>query len=635
VARDAEDRSGEPHSPLQQQLLAVIGAAQKDGATAAILAQRLGLPVQQVEAELEALVHQGTVFAYARHAGDVHYRLPRKRLLGHLLVEAGIITEQQLGEALAEQERTGEPLGQILVRRDFISNDALGVVLGRQGGFPYVNLRTYPVDVQVLRNVPDALVTGHRVVPFAREGDAVFLAMVDPRDVVAIDQVRVFTRAQIKPFQTTERDFDWILTKYFGVSRKVGESLQTVDDTEALEEDTPAIAVGDSPNDPPVVQMLDSIVQAAVRDGATDIHIEPQAAEAVVRYRIDGILYDKVTLPRAIAGAVASRAKVVAGLDIAERVRPQDGRIRLEWPGRNLDLRIATVGTAFGERVAIRLLDKNRVLLGLERLGLLPEQELAIESLLGRPYGIILVTGPTGSGKTTTLYACLARVNERTRNIVTVEDPVEYNLAGITQIPVRAKMGATFPVVLRAILRQDPDVIMVGEIRDPETAQVAIQAALTGHLVLTTLHTNDAAGAIGRLVDMGVEPYLITSTILAAIGQRLVRRLCPNCRRSYPPGPDLQADLGWISDPADTLYGSEGCAECDHLGYRGRTGVFEVLKITERIRALVLQRQPADVIRDAAQALGMTTMRDSGIAQLRAGVTSVEELRRVIFAAVA
>jgi len=634
VARDAAHPSAETHSPLQKQLLVLIDAVQKDGATASILARRLGLPVQQVEAELAALTQQGTVFAYGRLGEDLRYRLPRKRLLGRLLVEAGIISEQQLEEALAEQERTGEPLGQVLVGRGYVSNDVLGAILGRQGGLPYVNLRTYPIDVEVLRSIPDVLATVHRVVPFAREGDEVLLAMVDPRDVVAIDQVRAFTRARIKPFQTTERDFDWVLTKYFDISRKVGESLQTVDDAEVADLEVPAITVSDSPHDPPVVQMLDSIVQGAVRDGATDIHIEPQAAEAVVRYRIDGILYDKAALPRAVAAAVTSRAKVVAGLDISERVRPQDGRIRLDWSGRNLDLRIATVGTAFGERVAIRLLDKNRVLLGLERLGLLPEQELALEHLLGRPYGIILVTGPTGSGKTTTLYACLARINERSRNIITVEDPVEYHLPGITQIPVRAKMGATFPVVLRAILRQDPDMIMVGEIRDPETAQVAIQAALTGHLVLTTLHTNDAAGAIGRLVDMGVEPYMITSTVLAAIGQRLVRRLCPSCRRSYRPDPDLLAELGLAFDEADVFYAPEGCAECDRLGYRGRTGVFEVLKITDRIRDLVLARQPADVLRDAARALGMTTMRDSGIAKLRDGVNSVEELRRVIFAEV-
>jgi type II secretory ATPase GspE/PulE/Tfp pilus assembly ATPase PilB-like protein len=498
-----------------------------------------------------------------------------------------------------------------------------------------VNLRRQPIDTEVLRSVPDTLITAHRVVPFAREGDAIHLAMVDPRDVVAMDQVRAFTRARVTPFQTTERDFDWILTKYFDLTRKVGESLQTTEEAETAEDlEVPAVVVSDSPHDPPVVQMLDSIIQGASRDGATDVHIEPQADAAIVRYRIDGVLYDKVTLPRAVAAAVTSRAKVIAGLDIAEHVRPQDGRVRLEWSGRDLDLRVATVGTAFGERVAIRLLDKNRVLLGLERLGLLPEQELVVGALLGKPHGIILVTGPTGSGKTTTLYASLARINQRSRNIITVEDPVEYHLPGITQIPVRAKMGATFPVVLRAILRQDPDVVMVGEIRDPETAQVAIQAALTGHLVLTTLHTNNAAGAIGRLIDMGVEPYLITSTVLAAIGQRLVRVLCPACRRPFHPPADLLVELGTAVDDGATLYAPEGCTECDGLGYRGRTGLFEVLKISDRVRELVLERQPAETIRETARALGMATMRQCGVVKLREGVTGVEELRRVVLAGV-
>jgi type II secretory ATPase GspE/PulE/Tfp pilus assembly ATPase PilB-like protein len=282
----------------------------------------------------------------------------------------------------------------------------------------------------------------------------------------------------------------------------------------------------------------------------------------------------------------------------------------------------------------MRILDKDRMQFSLRGVGMEEDAYKRFNRLIQLPHGIILVTGPTGSGKTTTLYACLTRINERSRNIITAEDPVEYHLPGITQIPVRAKMGATFPVVLRAILRQDPDVIMVGEIRDAETAQAAIQAALTGHLVLTTLHTNDAAGAIGRLVDMGVEPYLITSTVLAAIGQRLVRVLCPTCRRAYHPSAELLAEIGPAVEPAATIYAPKGCPECDGLGYRGRSGVFEVLKISDRIRSLVLDRQPADVIREAARAHGMVTMRDCGIARLRDGITSVEELRRVVFAGV-
>jgi len=435
----------------------------------------------------------------------------------------------------------------------------------------------------------------------------------------------------VRPFLTTERDFEWLLSTRFDITRTVTESAEAVGPGEETEPDFAAVTASDSPDDPPVVRLVDSLVQGAVRDGATDIHIEPQADGTAVRYRVDGLLYDKARLPRGVAAAVVSRVKVLAGIDIAERVRPQDGRLLYAVNGHEHDLRIATVGASFGERVTIRMLDKSRVLFGLERLGLLPDQEAVLDRLLARPYGMLFATGPTGSGKTTTLYACISRLNNRARNIMSVEDPVEYHLEGITQIAVRSKMAVSFATGLRAIIRQDPDVIMVGEVRDAETAQIAVQAALTGHLVLSTLHTNDASSAIVRLIDMGVEPYLITSTLLGAVGQRLVRLLCPTCKQPYTASLGEVTEMGLPPDPPVRLHAPKGCPECNHLGYSGRTGVFEIMRMSDEIRDLVLERRPASTIQEAAERGGMRSMRSAGVAKALEGATSLEELRRVVF----
>lgn len=554
-----------------------------------------------------------------------------QKRLGQMLLEAGLITEAQLEEALAEQAKTGQRLGQVLIGRGLVTKHDMGKMLGAQRGNPYVNLATTPIDDQLLRSVPLSLITELRAVPFARAGQEVHVAMPDPTDIVAIDRLSGLLRARVRPFFTTERDFEWLLSTRFNVTQSVGEDLEAAGATGGDEPEFATVVPSDSPLDPPVVRLVDSVIQGAVRDGATDIHIEPQADGTSVRYRIDGLLYDKARLPRGVGGAVTSRVKALAGLDIAERVRPQDGRLLYEYDGREHDLRIASVGSSFGERVTVRVLDKHRVLLGLERLGLLPDQEAVLEGLLAKPYGMILVTGPTGSGKTTTLYAFLNRINERTRNIMTVEDPVEYHLEGITQIAVRTRMAVTFAAGLRAIMRHDPDVVMVGEIRDPETAQIAVQAALTGHLVLSTLHTNNAAGAIVRLIDMGVEPYLITSTLLASVGQRLVRALCTACRRSHEATPDQVQEIGLPSDRPVTLWSPGGCPECGHMGYRGRTGVYEIMRVTDGIRDLILQRRPATTIREAAVREGMRVMDEAGVAKALDGTTSLEELRRVVF----
>jgi len=620
-------------SPLQRRLLAVLDdhAADGDQVTAASLAARVAMPVAEVEAELESLVLLGNLTRTTGDDGQVRYSpAPRRRLLGHMLVDAGLISEAQLQEALAEQQQTGERLGRILIDRGYVSKQALGQMLEAQRGIPYLNLSTYPIDEKLVRDLPEWVILQHKVVPVARVRQEIHVAMLDPTDVLAIDTVARMLQGRVRPFLTTERDFDWAVTKYLDVRRRVDESLQGVPE----EPDVPAGAaavVTEGADAPPVVRVLNSILGDAVRIGATDIHIEPDADQVQVRMRVDGLLQDKATLPAAVASAVVSRLKVLAGMDIAERLRPQDGRILLEIEGRQYDLRVATVGTAFGERAAIRMLNTQQVLLGLERLGLFPQQQAVLERLLARPHGMLLVTGPTGSGKTTTLYAALRHINKRTRNIMTIEDPVEYRLAGITQIPVREKAGVTFGVGLRAILRQDPDVVMVGEIRDAETATTAVQAALTGHLVLSTLHTSHAAGALVRLLDMGVEPYLLTSSILAVIGQRLLRLLCTACRRR---GRANAAEAELLRGQGDQarLFRPVGCPECGDLGYKGRTGIFEIMVMTDDLRELVLQRRPASALQATAVASGMQTLQESARRKVLEGITSVEEYRRLVLA---
>ncbi len=642
MAKDRPNWRSQEHltdasNALRVRLLALCNDQRNgDELTAARASSLLAVPIVEIEAELEALVDLGQLTSQAGSEGETRYSTRRRsRLLGEMLVENGTVTEPQLREALAEQERTGERLGRILIERGYISRQALGETLEAQRGIPYVNLGTYPIDEHLLRSVPEWIVQQHKALPIARVGDEIHLAMLDPTDVVAMDTVGQFLGGRAKPFLITESDLDWALTKFFDVGRKVDQSVLEVAPGDQESRAAASVTMTESPDAPPVVRVLNSIVHDAVRIGATDVHIEPGVDKARVRVRVDGLLYDKAVLPWGVAEQVVSRLKVLAGMDIAERLLPQDGRVLLDVESREYDLRIATVGTAFGERVAIRLLNPQQVLLGLDRLGLFPEQEEVLKSLLVRPHGMILVTGPTGSGKTTTLYAAVSHANEQTRNIMTVEDPVEYRLSGITQIPVREKAGITFERGLRAILRQDPDVVMVGEIRDPQTASVAIQAALTGHLVLSTLHTNNAAGALVRLLDMGSQPYLLTSSVLAVVGQRLVRILCTACKRPYRAR--READLQVLGLPADqdtTLFGPVRCPECDNLGYKGRTGVFEIMVMDDRIRELVLQRKPTSAIMEAAQAAGMHTLRESAVRKVLGGVTSVEELQRLILAEV-
>lgn len=625
---------------LQRKLLAALNGSES---TAAALAVAISAPVTKVEAELEALVRAGSLTRRMGTDGSPYYAgdspssegssskktAPRRAMLGDMLVQAGLITGEQLTAALAEQEQTGLRLGQILVQRGYISKQTLGKFLETQRGVPYADLTAYPIDRQLLQSVPDWIVTQYRVVPLARSGEEIHLAMLDPTDVVAMDAVGRALGGRIRPLLMTETDFDWALTTFFGLGKKVGASLQDVPPDDLAVQETPVV-VAEVADDAPIVRVFNSILDQAIRAGATDVHIEPDADAAHVRFRVDGILFEKASLPPSVAAAVVSRLKVLATMDIGERLRPQDGRMLVQHDGQEYDLRVATVGTVFGERAAIRLLSKRQVQLGLERLGLSPEEMARLQRLLIRPYGMVLITGPTGSGKTTTLYAATAYLNERTRNIITIEDPVEYRLPGITQILVREKAGITFDIGLRGILRQDPDVVVVGEIRDPQTASTAGQAALTGHLVLSTLHTSSAAGALVRLLDLGLEPFLITSSVLALVGQRLLRMLCPACKRPRTLGADEPRLLGFPSDWHPPLFAASGCAECNQLGYKGRTGVFEIIEMTDAVRQAVLDRRAASAVAEAARAAGTVSLRDAAVRKVLEGVTSVEEFRRVI-----
>ncbi|HLW58350.1 MAG TPA: GspE/PulE family protein [bacterium] len=620
-------------TPLHHRLLGIINENSKKGGdvTAAWLAGLLSAPLAEVEADLKALVALGNVIQVPSENGEAHYAVaPRRRFLGELLVELGLLTAAQLQEALAEQARTGERLGAILLARRYVAKQDLGRTLELQHGIPYVNLSAQAIDEQLVRSLPERLLMDHKVVPFARRGDEIDLAMLDPTDILASDAVGRYLKGHVRTFLITEDDFAWAVSKFFDVSRKVGESLVEFSAPDREETETLTVSVADTYNDPPVVRVVNTVLNDAVRIGATDIHIEPEADDTRIRVRVDGMLMDKASLPRSIGDAVASRLKVLAGMDIAERVRPQDGRMQFRVEDREYDMRIATLGTTFGERTAIRLLSTRNVLVGLDRLGLFPEQQELLVEFMAARYGMVLVTGPTGSGKTTTLYASLSHINQPSRNIMTIEDPVEYRLRGITQIQVREKAGVTFGMGLRAMLRHDPDVVMVGEVRDSETASIAVHAALTGHLVLSTLHTNSAAGAMVRLLDMGIEPYLLTSSLMAVIGQRLVRILCKACKRQYRAREEDLLTLGFATDADVALYERVGCPECGGLGYKGRTGVYEIIRLTDTVRDLVQQRKPEVELMNAARADGTQMLWEVGVRKVLDGVTTVEEMQRLI-----
>lgn len=555
---------------------------------------------------------------------------PRKRL-GDLLIETGLLTTEQLDKALGIQKKTGERLGRVLINVGYITEEKMIEVLEFQLGIPHLDLSAATVDREMAAIIPLSMAERYQVIPVKKEGKKLTLAMADPTNIFAIDDIRMASGCEIEPVIAAEKEIKRLINQSYGVQEMVEKAVSKIAKDEIKEAELETVA-----DDAPVVSIVNSLISQAIKDKASDIHIEPLEARVRVRYRIDGVLREIIDFPKSTQPAIVSRIKIMSEMDIAEKRIPQDGRIKVTETDREVDLRVSTLPTILGEKVVMRILDKKSILLSIKSLGLTEENMVRYTRLYQQSYGMILVTGPTGSGKTTTLYSTLTEVNSPGKNIITVEDPVEYRLDGINQVQVNPKAGLSFAEGLRSILRQDPNIVMVGEIRDGETADIAIRAALTGHLVLSTLHTNDAAGAISRLADMGVEPFLVASSVLGVVAQRLVRLICPNCKTVYNPPPDspIRDFLEIGSDDEIALYKGDGCPQCNQTGYRGRLPIHEVLPITREIREAINRRCSSDEIAVIAKTQGMKSMRDDGVAKALDGLTSIEEVMRVAYSTV-
>jgi len=555
--------------------------------------------------------------------------------LGQVLQQLGYVTAEQVTQALEIQSRTGERIGQILIDMKVLTDEQLAQAMGKQWGYRYLNLAEARIDPDAVKLVPHSLALRLRVIPVTWERGRLVLAMTDPLNVIAVDDVRLIAGQEVEPVITTEEALMAAINHHYQVEAPA-EALAREggsDFAEITEDEVSLELLKTLVEDAPVVRLLNTIIEEGVRESASDIHIEQQRTGLLVRYRVDGVLHDVMKPPRDVRAALISRAKIMADLDIAERRRPQDGRIHFKTSGRTVDLRVSTLPTVFGEKVVMRILDQSTPLIGLNRLGFHSDTLRQWEQAISTPYGMILVTGPTGSGKTTTLYATLGTINSLEKNIVTVEDPVEYQLPRINQVQVNIKAGLTFANSLRSILRQDPDIVMVGEMRDRETAEIGVQAALTGHLVLTTLHTNDAASAVTRLIDMGVEPFLVSSSVIAILAQRLARQICPHCKSAYTPPPDALKRLGLEQEQAVSLFRGQGCEECRFTGYKGRIGVFELLMLSDGVRDLIVRRAPSTEIKSLAVREGMQTLRDDGLEKVLSGVSTIDEILRVVYVA--
>jgi len=567
--------------------------------------------------------------------------MPKKpytnKRIGDILIEQGLITSQQLKEAL-ELQKSGNKkrLGEIFVEIGAIGREELYGILQYIYESEYVDLSNYVIDPEVISLISEKAALRFKLIPISKNDDELIIAMANPLDVYAIDFIRAHTKIKkIKSLLASEEDVLNAITNYYelgeydDIIEKLGAEIVFKEEEE--EEDSKRLEA--ISKEAPIIQLVNMLIVQGVKDRASDVHIEPNEKGLLIRFRIDGMLHDIRTLPNTIKSAVISRVKILAKMDIAERRLPQDGRFQVKFGTREVDLRVSTIPTVLGEKVVLRLLDKSKGLIKLEQLGFIPEQLEEFESIISKSYGIVLLTGPTGSGKTTTLYAALNEVNSKDRNIITVEDPVEYKLARINQIQIKPKINLTFANTLRSILRQDPDVIMVGEIRDTETAQIAVQAALTGHLVFSTLHTNDAVSALTRLIDMDVETFLISSSVIGVIAQRLVRVICEKCKEEYTPGKNVLSGLN-IKDDSNNdgkvkLYRGTGCSFCKNTGYYGRTSIYEHIVLDEEIRALIISKASSNVIKDVALKKGMKTLKDSGLEKAMQGITTIEEVLRV------
>ena len=557
--------------------------------------------------------------------------------IADVLIEDGLLLPGQLDEAMQLQKKQGGRLLKILTDNKYVTEQDMVISMGRCLDTPPINLSKMRIPEEVMNIVPKEMARAYKLVPVCKLGSKLFVAMADPLNVLALDDLRQRTKLDVFPMITTET---CVIEALSGVSqssatmdqvlRHAAESAaaDTVEEVKVTKQEIDLDQMAVDSEDAPVVKIVNLILVQAIKEKASDIHIEPFEKEIKLRYRVDGALIEATSPPKALQMPIASRIKILAGLDIAERRLPQDGRFRIRVSGKEVDLRISMLPTVYGEKIVIRLLDKGALGGSIDNMGL-DDYTLGIfKKAIDAPHGMILVTGPTGSGKTTTLYTILSELNNPIYNIVTVEDPVEYQLMGINQVAVKADIGMGFSEALRSILRQDPDIVMIGEIRDNETADIAVKAALTGHQVLSTLHTNDAAGAITRLDDMGIEPFLISSSVILACAQRLGRRICPNCKEEFQPEPEIFTKLN-IENDGSTLYRGAGCSRCKGRGYVGRAPILEVLPVSESIRRLIIKRASAAVVKNQAISEGMKSLRMVGIDKAKEGITTLEEVMRV------
>ncbi len=553
-------------------------------------------------------------------------------LLGRMLVDAGVITEDELVAAVEEHKKTGDFLGTSIIKLGFATEEDILPVLSKQLNIDYIKIKEIAVNTEVKKKVPAKFAYHYKLMPIQHENDLLTIVVTDPLNVTVLDDISLLLGYKIKAAIGGEKDIVESIRQYYGVGAETIEKMMDTADgveatTKSKTEDIEQLA-----NDATVGKLVNQILLEAFRDRATDIHIEPHDNQLKIRYRIDGILYDAKVPPaiKQFQSAIISRIKIMSSLNISERRLPQDGRIKVRVGDNDLDLRVSVIPTAYGESVVIRLLTPT-MLYSLSDLGLCKEDLKIMDALIKKPHGIIFVTGPTGSGKTTSLYACLSKINTAEKKIITIEDPIEYQLLGITQIQIHPRIGLTFAQGLRSMLRHDPDIMMVGEVRDFETAEITIRVALTGHLVFSTLHTNDAASAIARLLDMGVESYLISSSVDCFVAQRLVRLICPSCKTEVKPQEQMIKNLGIENVDISNLvlYEGKGCEACKFTGFRGRTGVYEFLVMNEEIRSMVLERVPANQIKQKAIETGMRTLLQDGWEKVRQGRTTVSEVIRV------
>jgi type IV pilus assembly protein PilB len=556
----------------------------------------------------------------------------KPKQLGQILIEQGLLTQEQLDQSLDEHQKTPKALGRVLIDKGFIKEADLVRALSEQVGLEFVDLSDFQIDPMSASLLPETLARRYRAIPIAMRDDKLLVAMSDPANVYALDDIRAITNRDVQPVVATASDVEQAIGKFAAMDAQLDDMVKEASADVEGGDEGPEIEA--AVEDAPIVKLVTSIMTQAVADRASDVHIEPTEKDVRVRFRVDGVLHEAMQrVPKNVQNGLVSRLKVMADLNIAEKRIPQDGRIGMKVGGKKVDLRLASLPTVHGEKIVIRILDTSHALIRLEELGFLQDSYKRFEESFRKPYGALLVTGPTGSGKSTTMYATLNILNDPERNIITVEDPVEYRLPGVNQIQVNNKVGMTFASALRSILRADPDIVLIGEIRDRETAMIAVEAALTGHLVLSSLHTNDAPSAITRLTEMDVETFLVASAVDCVVAQRLARKLCERCWVAYAPDQhELEAagypEYQW--EELTELFRPEGCSACSSTGYRGRIGLYEVMQMSEEIERLTVDRASADEVRRVAIEQGMFTLRDDGLVKAAMGQTSIEEVARVV-----